>query len=407
MGRRPSKSLAQPTAAEGSCYLAAERKKTQRWRPFSCSGASGRSAAWVGSALLAGLLACHPPLPSPSTRIHLAPAPGSGAELPCAWFGDSDGGVLYFGVSAFWSALRATGGDATADLAASGPRWIGRFDLASERFLPPLELRPGGAATGVWDVLVHPNGRVYFTTYFDFAGSVDPESGAVREFASAGLGLNELALGPAGQILVTRYGFADDDEGSLVVLSESGEILAEHVLAASPNLRVLAKSLAFDPLRREAWLNTDLLPPGGGAALHDARVLDAAGHERRRISDPELQFFAFTADGTGLFAEVSERRLRLRQRSPEGRDRFIALDDAFDPTYDFVQDMRAAPDGSVVLTRWSGRIHLVEKDGEVRDLSLPRTEAGELYYTATRAFGHVCATRCGRVEVVCQDLPDS
>lgn len=367
---------------------------------------AGRSAAWVGSLLLGALLACRPPAPAASTRVHVEPATGSGAEQPCAWYGDVDGAVLYFGVSAFWSALRAAGGDATADLAVPGPRWIGRFDLASERFLPPLDLRPGGAATGVWDVLAHPNGRVYFTTYFDFAGSVDPRSGEVREFENAGLGLNELALGPEGQILVTRYGFAADDEGSLVVLSESGEILAEHVLQDPPGLRVLAKSLAFDPLRRETWLNTDLLPLEGTAVLHDARVLDAAGHERLRVSDPELQFFTFAPDGTGLFAEVSERRLRLRQRSPQGRDRFIALDDAFDPAFDFVQDMRLESDGSVVLTRWSGRIHVISADGEVRDLSLPRTEAGELYYTAVRAFGRVCATRCGRVEVVCQDLPD-
>ena len=381
-------------------------RKAQRRQAFSFWVTLGRSAAWVGTLLLCGLVTCRAPVPAPSTRIHVAPAPGSGAEQPCAWFGDVDGPVLYFGVSAFWSALRAAGGDATADLAVSGPRWIGRFDLASERFLPPLDLRPGGAATGVWDVLAHPNGRVYFTTYFDFAGSVDPRSGEVREFANAGLGLNELALGPEGQILVTRYGYADDDEGSLVVLSESGEILAEHVLPAPPGLRVLAKSLAFDPLRRETWLNTDLLPLEGAAVLHDARVLDAAGHERLRVSDPELQFFIFGPDGTGLFAEVSERRLRLRQRSPQGRDRFIALDDAFDPAYDFVQDIRAEPDGSTVLTRWSGRIHVVEANGEVRDLSLPRTEAGEFYYTATRASGRVCATRCGRVEVVCQDLPD-
>ena len=315
--------------------------------------------------------------------------------------------MLYFGVSSFWSALRATGGDATSDLAASGPRWIGRFDLASERFLPPLELRPGGAATGVWDVLVHPSGRIYFTTYFDFAGSVDPRSGEVREFASAGLGLNELALGPQGQILATRYGFADDDEGSLVVLSESGEILAEHVLAEPPGLRVLAKSLAFDPLRRETWLNTDLLPPAGGAALHDARLLDAAGRELLRISEPELQFFAFAPDGTGYFAEVSGQRLELRERSPEGRDRIVPLDDAFAADNDFVQDVRAEPDDGAVLTRWSGRVHLVRPSGEVLDLRLPRTDAGELYYTATRFGGHVCATRCGQVEVVCQDLPGS
>lgn len=315
------------------------------------------------------------------------------------------GGILYFGVSAFWSALRSSGGDPTADLAASGPRWIGRFDLAAERFLPPVELRPGGAAGGVWDVLAHPNGQLYYTTYFDLAGRVDPASGAVQEFAGAGLGLNELALGPDGRVLVTRYGFAGDDEGSLVVLSEAGEILAEHVLAAPPGLRVLAKSLAFDPLRRETWLNTDLLPLAGGAALHDARVLDAGGRERLRFSDPELQFFRFAADGTGSFAEVAGPRLVLRERAPGGSERVIPLDDDFAAAHDFVQELRNEADGSTVLTRWSGRVHVVERDGGVRDLTLPRTGAGELYYTAARVGRRVCATRCGRVEVVCDDLP--
>lgn len=344
--------------------------------------------------------------PAPSARVHVAPAPDSGAERSCAWFGDVRGPVLYFGVSAFWSALRASGGDATADLQAPGPRWIGRFDLASERFLPPLELRPGGAATGVWDVLAHPNGRVYYTTYFDLAGSVDPVSGEVQEFPAAGLGLNELALGADGRILVTRYGFGADSRGSLVVLSERGEVLEEHELHGPPGTRLLAKSLAFDPLRREVWVNTDLIPlDGAGAVQHDARVLGPDGLERRLVADPELQFFAFAPDGTGLFVEASEGRLRLRERSPRGLDRFVALDDAFDPLHDFAQELRAETDGSVLVTRWSGRVHVVETTGEVRDLELPRTEAGELYYTSVRRGSRICATRCGGIEVVCGDLP--
>ncbi len=354
------------------------------------------------------LLACHLPAPTPSTRVHVAPSPDSGAEISCAWFADARGTVLYFGVSAFWSALRASGGSPTADLEQPGPRWIGRFDLARERFLPPLELRPGGAATGVWDVLAHPNGRIYFTTYFDFAGSVDPITGEVREFRGAGLGLNEFALGPDGQVLVTRYGYGADAEGSLVVLSEHGEVLAEHVLADPPGWRLLAKSLAFDPLRREVWLNTDLLPTdGGGAVLHDVRVLGPDGAERLRVRDPELQFFTFAPDGTGFFAESSEHRLRLRRRSPAGLDRFVALDDAFDAAHDFAQDLRVEEDGSALLTRWSGRVHSVDAAGQVRDVMLPRSAAGELYYTAVRSGERVCATRCGRIEVVCQDLPGS
>jgi hypothetical protein len=50
-------------------------------------------------------------------------------------------------------------------------------------------------------------------------------------------------------------------------------------------------------------------------------------------------------------------------------------------------------------------VHVVEPTGAVRDLVLPQTEAGELYYTAARRGDRVCATRCGGVEVVCADLP--
>jgi hypothetical protein len=57
------------------------------------------------------------------------------------------------------------------------------------------------------------------------------------------------------------------------------------------------------------------------------------------------------------------------------------------------------------VTRWSGRVHVVDAAGAVTDLDLPRTGAGELYYTATRVGDRVCATRCGRVEVVCRDMP--
>jgi hypothetical protein len=334
----------------------------------------------------------------------VAPAPTSGTEQPCAWFGDVAGGVLYFGVSSFWSALRASGGDPTADLRANGPRWIGRFDLAAERFLPPIDIRPAGTAGGVWDVLVHPNGYVYYTTYFDLAGRVELATGAAVEFAGAGLGLNELALGPNGQVFVTRYGYGSDAEGSLVELSEPGDVVAEHVLADPPGLRLLAKSLAFDPIRQETWLNTDLLPRAGGPARHDVRVLDAAGRERLQLSEPELQFFRFTADGTGYFAEVDGPRLALLVRAPGGGEHSVPLDDHFDASHDFVQELRVEADGSAVLTRWSGRIHVVERDGAVRDVVLPRTEAGELYYTGTRVGDRICTTRCGRVEVVCDDL---
>jgi hypothetical protein len=372
------------------------------------SAARRCSAAAVG-ALLVASLACRHLAGAGTPSVHAAPVPDPPGETSCAWFGDVRDGVLYFGVSAFWTALRAAEGDARADLAAPGPRWIGRFDLASESFLPPLAAGPERAPTGVWDVLAHPNGRLYFTTYFDFAGSLDPASGELVQFPGAGLGLNELALGGDGRVLVTRYGFGNDLAGSVVELSEAGEVLAEHVLAEPPGRRVLAKSLTFDPLTRETWVNTDLLPASGaGDVQHDARLLGPDGRERLSIVDPELQFFTFRADGVGFFADASDGRLRLRERRPAGatpRERFIPLDDAFDARHDFVQEIRAEPDGRVVVTRWSGRVHVVSPDSGVQDLTLPRTEAGELYYTGTLVGSRVCATRCGGVEVVCADLP--
>jgi len=368
------------------------------------------SAAWVCGPIAALLLSCRLLLPVAGPVVHTLPARDAAGETSCAWFGDVREGVLYFGISAFWQALRASGGNPEADLASPGPRWIGRFDLASETFLAPLTAGPGDSPSGVWDVLAHPNGRIYFTTYFDFAGSVDPKTGARAEFASAGLGLNELALGPGGSILATRYGYGDGRAGSVVVLSEAGEILAEHPLAEPPGRRVAAKSVAFDPVRREIWVNTDLLPSdrSGGAALHDARVLDGEGHPLLEIREPELEFFRFGPDGTGWLVEVADGRLLLRVQSPPGRtplERFVPLDDAFDAEHDFAQDIRVEGDGRVVITRWSGRIHVVEAGGRVQDLELPRTDAGELYYTATLAGNRVCATRCGRVDVVCADLP--
>jgi hypothetical protein len=393
-----------PGAAARGPRLAGRRRNTEQSRRPTSREAGGRSAAWVGILLLAAALGCRAAPTAPGPRIHVAPAPDHAPERSCAWYGDARDGVLYFGVSAFWSALRAAGGDATADLRAPGPRWIGRFDLAAERFLPPLELASASAPTGVWDVLAHPNGRVYFTTYFDLAGSVDPASGEVRAFEAAGLGLNELALGPGGEVLVTRYGYGADTRGSVVRLSEAGEPLAEHRLRDPPGFRAAAKSLALDPLRRELWVNTDLFSTDeDGAVAHDARVLGLDGLERRVVVDPELQFFAFTREGAGFFAEAADGRLWLHERSPRG-NRFHPLDDEFAETHDFVQEVRAEADGSVVVTRWSGRVHVLEPDGRVRDLALP-AEDGSLYYTAVRTGARVCATRCGRVEVVCADLP--
>lgn len=348
-----------------------------------------------------------------ATTVVTAPAP-SDRERYCAWYGDARQGVLYFGEAPFWSELRRASGDAAAELREPGPQAVGRFDLARERLLAPLATGARDPRSGTWDVLAHPNGRVYFTTFYEAAGYVDPASGATQLFESAGTGLNELALGPDGTILATRYAA----QGSVVVLDPDGAVLAEHGLAADPGFQVAPKSLSFDPLRREIWVNTDLVPasvtkpaPDGAGVGHDARVLDfASGRELRRIGEPELQFMRFEQDGVGLFVWLAGSHLVLRMSEPgaapgpaSGRE--VVLDDAFPAHHDFVQDLSVAADGRVLATRWSGTVHVVSPAGEVRTAHLPRLASGGLYYTAVASDGRLCATYCADVSVVCAPLP--
>ncbi|MFQ5417313.1 MAG: hypothetical protein ACE5FL_09735 [Myxococcota bacterium] len=368
----------------------------------------------IAGPLAASLLGCAGGLPGLSRpAVYTAEAP-SLTESYCAWFGSSRGDVLYFGESAFWSAFRAADGRPTADLDRAGPARIGRFDLAREAFLPALDVTRKGDASGVWDVLAHPNGRVYFTTYFGSSGYVDLETNAQRRFAEAGLGLNELALGPGGSILASRYGVSRKRArgGSIVVLDPDGRVLAEYPLPAPEGMIAAPKSIAYDPLRQRIWVTTDLLRVDGAPsrrARHDAYVLDANGVVLEQIDDREIQFVAFGEDGTGYRAEVADDKLWLRivpadpNRAHVERLR-IPLEHAFAAGSDFVQDIQIAPDGRAVITRWSGWIHVVDATGAVRSLRLPSVQAGGLYYTAVLRKSRLCASYCGAVQVVCSDL---
>jgi hypothetical protein len=327
---------------------------------------------------------------------------GPAAERACAWYGDARDGILYFGESAFWDAARAHG-DPLADRLVPGPRRIGRFDLAASRLLEPLDAGPGEAPTGVWDVLAHPNGRVYFTTWFDAMGFVDARSGEVRRLEGLGRGLNEIAPGPGATLLVSRYGNPDDASagGSVLVADLEGTAVAELPVAAPAGHRSAPKTVAFDPARDEIWVTTDLFPLAGGAIRHDAYLLDRSGREKRRIERPEVQFVAFGPDGTGLLAEVEGTRLDLRVRPPAGPDRVLPVDAAFAANADFVQDIHFAPDGRAVLTRWSGVVHVFQPPNSLATLRLPRLEPGGLYYSGVLAGERVCATHCGGLTVVC------
>ncbi len=356
-----------------------------------------------------------------ATRTHRAPAPDS-VETYCAWYAEADGhGVLYFGQSAFWSAFRRAGGQPRADLSIAGPRWIGRFDLRAERFLEPLDVAGSGGETlsGVWDVLPVGGGagQVYFTTYFDAAGSLDLESGRVSVFHEAGRFLNELAVGPEpGQILASRYADAAHGGGAVVLLDAQGRIQAEHPLPAPEGYALAAKTVAWDPIARRIWVTTDLLPEPEAAAEaafpHPTLVLAADGREVERfgtIQDPlEIQFARFHSDGRGYLALVRDGRLELAVLAADAKPRSLAgasrllLDADFPQQLDFAQDIHLAADGSIVVTRWSGIIHLIEPTGRLRSLQLPRS-GDALYYSAVLEDGRLCATRCGEVDVVCTD----
>jgi hypothetical protein len=347
----------------------------------------------------------------PPANVSTAPAP-SADERYCAWYGHTVGDLLYFGQSGFWSAHRASGGRPTADLDHAGPALIGRFDLVAEGLLPPLDVTGPNDRSGVWDVLAHPNGRVYFTTYFASAGAVDPETGAVQRFPEAGRGLNELALGPDETLLVSRYGAGNERSGGVVVLHPDGRVLREFPLTPPPGFIAAAKTVAYDALRREIWVTTDLLPQADAPEVgirHDTYVLDDNGAQIARIESPEVQFVAFAGDGTGYRAEIEAGKLWLHIVPPEEegtRDASlrIPLEHAFATEFDFVQDIQFTSDDRAVITRWSGWVHVVDASGAIHSRQLPAFEPRGIYYSAALHGRRVCATHCGDVTVVCQEL---
>jgi len=126
----------------------------------------------------------------------------------------------------------------------------------------------------------------------------------------------------------------------------------------------------------------------------------------------EVHFVRFDPGGRGVAAFVADSALRLVELSPGPPEAQLRphsgtlLDAEFPAAFDFVQDISFGPTREVVLTRWSGRVHVIGADGRVRDVQLPRDDPGDLYYSgALSPDGRtVCATRCGDVAVVCAAL---
>ncbi len=371
--------------------------------------------AGVGRALLAVALlvaagcASFPPGRGPVTDVFRMDPANRGSERYSAWFADSDGRVIYFGLSAFWEASWTGEGGGTADLAVPGDYLIGRFDMESERFLAPLRVRgvESGARSSVWDVLVHSSGRICYTTYFEDIGCVEPDGDDAVVFEAVGTGFNELTEGPEGALYVTRYmsvpvGEPSEAYGAVVVLSADGELLREFRFEREDGDHTAPKSIAVDPRSGEIWINTDSFRADGSVFYETVRLAPDGEVRARDSGPPELHFVRFDARGRGWFAEAWGETLRLRVVADDSELASVDLGPRYG--YDFIQDIHFDADGAAVLALWSGRVFVARLRNaalEVRALRLRRPNcpglAGPpLVYSAFVYAGHVYATaHCG------------
>lgn len=386
-----------------------------------------RASLCIAALLATGLTPCAAPPPegvpddapllhAVRTDVHRMPRANRGPEAYSAWFADRGGDTVYFGLSPFWSLWWERDGDSSADLEQPGDLLIGRFDLATERFLAPLSLRREPGATSVWDVLVHSSGRVCFTTYFDAMGCVDPETGDVERFETAGPGLNEIWEGPQGDLYVTRYSSAPGGDpfrshGAVVVISPRGSVLREHVLANPPGGLTAPKSVAVDPGSGEIWLNTDTFLRDG-RTLHETIRLAPDGKVLSRGLEPHLHFVSFAPDGTGYFAEVEHDVLWLR--IARGGEDLARLPLGPIVALDFVQDVKHAPGGETLLALWSGAVYVVddERGWRARAFKLRAPEScrppqgRSIFYSAFLRGERICATLFCGASVACAPVED-
>jgi hypothetical protein len=242
---------------------------------------------------------------------------------------------------------------------------------------------------------------------------VSPATGRVRRLALGGA-LNELAPGPDGTVLATRYGTgsADGGNGDVIAFDREGHIVKRWLLTAPPGYRVAPKTPLWDGLRRVLWVTADHLPVTHTAGTeaqprHEALEIGEDNKARLLPELPELMFAAKGEDGTIYRAESDTHALWLSVVPPpeRGEPRRVPLDDAFAPGLDFAQDIQVAADGRVAVTRWSGIVHVLHPDGRVRSTALPRLDPAGLYYTAVLHGDRLCATYCADVTVVCVDAP--
>lgn len=357
----------------------------------------------------------------PGTASFEMPPANRGTERYSAWFADSDGRVLYFGLGAFWEAAWARDGEPTADLDTPGDHLIGRFDLEAGTFLEPLRVRgiETGARSSVWDVLVHSSGRICYTTYFEQLGCVDPDGSNPTLFEGIGAGYNELYEGPGGRLYVTRYASAPVERGAstygaVAVLAMDGRRVRELLLPREHGELAAAKSLAVDPLSGDVWVNTDTFRADGEVDSETLRLARDGAVLERGAGPAVLQFASFDRAGRGWWAEAEEERLRLRVTL--GGVELARADLGPQRRVDFIQDIHFAADGRAVLAAWSGRIWVAALRAgalEIEALQVRRPADCQarggpaLVYSAFLHAGRVYATALCGGRVLSVDLPSS
>jgi hypothetical protein len=330
----------------------------------------------------------------------------TGPEHYASWFGDADGHILYFGLSPFnelakgceleggtWCSLR--------ELQQTGDHLIGRFDMDEERFLDPLVVRRNDpeATSSVWDVLVHSNGRLYYTTFWNEFGSVRADGTDVRHYPGAGSGLNELWEGPEGEIYATRY---LGGRPGVAVFGADGVLRRELTMPQDAGALICPKSLAVDPRTRDIWINSDIFYDYDRPVGFDAFRLSPDGAVLERVRWPVLVFMSFDAAGRGWFVDDEDGTWGLRIVQPDGDTTRIDLG-PHNPN-DVVQDIKHFGDVTVLAT-WQLRIFAVRTpaDGGVElcvlgvPLQADCPESLALGYTAVvSAGGRVYETvNCG------------
>jgi hypothetical protein len=318
-------------------------------------------------------------------------------ETYCALRARPDGDQLYFAIAA--------GRDSKIDLQRAGPTLLGRFDLARERMLAPIDVGRVGDRAGTRDLLVRDGGDVFFTTDAERPGLVSVDSGRVRRFGGLPGEYSAIVRGPDHDSLLAGFD-REAEELAVLRLGAEGRLLAEYRIDVTGLGVAGIRSLVYEPLRGETWILAEL---ADAPQMRLLIALDTHGRVLWRVS-AEIDHLRSTAGGL-RWIEVRGRRLALASLEsdasvtpPEASERTL-LDSRFAAGLDSVEDLWISSNGESVVTRRSGWVHIVSPSGGVARARMPHVEAPGGYVSTVKWGGRLCATYCGGITVACRSAP--